>query len=243
MSENINKIEEYRSYLDKAMSYYYDDLLFLKHFNKIPKSRYHSFKQALNYIVENNLTDILELGTSRSFVDGRFEGCNSDDTKYWEPENPEKWDWSAGLFTRVFGESLAGTSAKITTVDCIKSHLDRCKIITESLDNIEYVCMRSEEFLKTCDRKYDVIYLDTGDMTPIEDVAILQLLEAHLIVSYEILNDNGIIILDDVMNPLPKMDGEENNYGKSKYSIQFFLDNDFEIIYHEYQVILKKKKS
>ena len=46
---------------------------------------------------------------------------------------------------------------------------------------------------KIFQKKYDVIYLDTGDMTPIEDVAILQLLEAHLIVSYEILNDNGII--------------------------------------------------
>jgi hypothetical protein len=56
----------------------------------------------LNYFFENNFKTIVELGTSRSFVDGKFPGCNEDDVKYWEPENPEKWDWSAGIFTKVF---------------------------------------------------------------------------------------------------------------------------------------------
>lgn len=241
MSIDFNKLENYKNYLDKAMSYYYSDIEFLKFYNKVPKSRYYSFKFTLEYIKKHNLKSVLELGTSRSFVDGRFEGCNSDDTKYWEPGNPEKWDWSAGLFTRVFSESLKNTNSTLTTVDCCKSHLERSKLICKKFKNITYVCMTSEEFLKTSDKTFDVIYLDTGDMTPIEDTAILQLLEVHLIESYDRLNKNGIIILDDVRNPLPRRDGEENHYGKAKYSIPFLLENNYEIIFDEYQVILKKK--
>jgi hypothetical protein len=92
MDIDFNTFESYKEYLDKAMSYYYNDIEFLKCFNKLPKSRYYSFKFVLNYIKEYNLKEILELGTIRSFVDGRFEGCNEDNIKYWEPDNPDKWD-------------------------------------------------------------------------------------------------------------------------------------------------------
>jgi hypothetical protein len=236
------RLEKYKYYLDKALSYYYDDLTFIKYFHKVPKSRYYTFKYVLDYIKDNNLKNILELGTSRSYVDGRFEGCNSDDIKYWEPENPEKWDWSAGLFTRVFAESLNNYKCNIYSLDSNKYHIERSKnILGKYSSKVKYFHSLSEDFLKSTDMKFDVIYLDTGDMTPIEDTAMLQLVEAHIIVERDLLNKGGLLLIDDVRNPTPKIAGETNNLGKSKYSVQYLMKHGFKLVMGEYQVILKKE--
>ena len=235
---NINK---YKDFLDKAMGYYYDKLTFLKFFQKEPKSRYYSFKYVIEYIKANKLKNILELGTSRSYVDGRFEGCNMSNDKYWEPNNPEKWDWSAGLFTKVFSEEFKD-KINLYTLDSSKEHLRRCKVmLEENHKHVNFIKSTSEDYLRATDKKFDVIYLDTGDMTPVEDTALLQLIEANVIVERELLNKNGLLIIDDVRNPTPKLAGESNNLGKAKYSIPYLLENDFDIIMDEYQVILKKK--
>ena len=240
-NNNLLNIEKYKDYLNNAMGYYYDKLTFLKYFCKEPKSRYYSFKYVIEYIKVNKLKNVLELGTSRSYVDGRFEGCNKSDDKYWEPENPEKWDWSAGLFTKVFAEEFNG-KINLDTLDSNKEHLRRCKVMLGgNTKNVQFIKSISEDYLRSTDNKYDVIYLDTGDMTPVEDNALLQLIEANVIVERELLNKNGLIIIDDVRNPTPKAVGETNNFGKSKYSIPYLLENDFEIVMDEYQVILKRK--
>ena len=101
-----NILEKNMDNLEKAIDYYFPEEEQLKWFKTKPKSRYHSFKYCdfcLKYN-DNLAPTIVELGTSRSFVCGRFEGCNLDDIKYWEPYNPEKWDWSAGMFSYVFSE-------------------------------------------------------------------------------------------------------------------------------------------
>ena len=46
---NTLNIEKYKDYLNNAMSYYYDKLT-LKFFQKEPKSRYYSFRYAIEYI-------------------------------------------------------------------------------------------------------------------------------------------------------------------------------------------------
>jgi hypothetical protein len=223
------------------MGYYYDKLTFLKFFHKEPKSRYHTFRYVIEYIKNNKMKDVLELGTSRSYVDGRFEGCNESNDKYWEPNNPEKWDWSAGLFTKVFNEEFKG-KINLDTLDSNKEHLRRCKMMLgKNIRNVNFIHSHSEDFLNSTDRKYDVIYLDTGDMTPVEDTALLQLIEANIIVERNLLNKNGLLIIDDVRNPTPKLAGESNNLGKAKYSIPYLLEHGFEIVIDEYQVILKKK--
>ena len=84
------------------------------------------------------------------------------------------------------------------------------------------------------------MYLDTGDITPIEPSALLQLEEARIIVERDLLSKNGLILLDDVKNRTPKKFGEESDLGKSKYSIPFFLDHGFEIVLNEYQIVLRK---
>ena len=241
VSKSNHNIDKYKDLLNNAMGYYYDKLTFLKFFQKEPKSRYHSFKYIIEYIKKHQLKNVLELGTSRSYVDGRFEGCNLSDDKYWEPNNPEKWDWSAGLFTKVFAEEFK-EKINLTTLDSNKEHLRRCKFMLGKLSkNVHFIKSLSEDYLKSTDKKYDVIYLDTGDMTPVEDTALLQLIEANIIVERNLLNDNGLLIIDDVRNPTPKLAGETNNLGKAKYSIPYLLEHNFEIIMDEYQVILKKK--
>lgn len=239
---NNNVLERYKNYLDKALSYYYDDLTFLKIYRKVPKSRYYSFKFIIEYIQKNKLENIVELGTIRSYVDGRFEGCNMDDKKYWNVNEIGKWDWSAGLFSKVFSECLPNSN--IDTIDTVKNHLERCKYININNKNINYIHSKSEDYLKNKTQySLDVIYLDTGDMTPVEDVALLQLMEVQIIVNNNLLSENGIIVIDDVYNPVPKLNGEESKYGKSKYSIPFLLSKDYDIIYDEYQVILKRISS
>ena len=182
---------------------------------------------------------IVELGTSRSFVCGRFEGCNSDDVKYWEPNNPEKWDWSAGCFTKVFSNLYPNSD--FHTLDLMKSHIKRCKIMNEDRNNITYHVSSSEDFLEKFDKKIDLLYLDTGDMTPIEETAQLHLREAKIIIEKDILAKNGIILIDDVKSVVPKkIDGETSDLGKAKYSIPYFLENGYKSVFNEYQTVLRK---
>lgn len=240
-SKNNLNIMKYKDYLDNAMGYYYDKLTFLKFYQREPHSRFYSFKYVIEYIKANKFKNILELGTSRSYVDGRFEGCNMSNDKYWEPNNPDKWDWSAGLFTKIFSEEF-NDKINFDTLDSNKEHLRRCKVMLgENHKHVNFIKSTSEDYLRITDKKYDVIYLDTGDMTPVEETALLQLIEANIIVERELLNKNGLLVIDDVRNPTPKIAGETNNLGKAKYSIPYLLENDFEIIMDEYQVILKKK--
>ena len=84
-------------------------------------------------------------------------------------------------------------------------------------------------FLIKC-KHYNLLYLDTGDMTPIEFTAQLHLREAKIIVERNILKDEGIILIDDVKSCVPKKAGEISDYGKAKYSIPYFLENGYEAL-------------
>lgn len=228
--------------MEESLFPYHPREEFEEYFGRVPKFRYHTLKYCLDYFFENNFKTIVELGTSRSFVDGKFPGCNEDDLKYWEPQNPEKWDWSAGCFTRVIGETIQNTDIDFITVDLDPRHINRSKIMTEGLSNIEYYVMSSEEFLESGDGMIDFLYMDTGDMTPIENTAQLHLRESKLIVEKNLISDGGIVLIDDVKNPGPKfISNEESDYGKAKYSIPYLIENGFELVMDEYQVVLQKK--
>ena len=236
-------LDLYLNYLKSAMLHYSTEETFIKFFGRFPLQRDSTFKYCLDHI--NNIIGnkvILELGTSRSFTDGRFPGCNSDNITYWEPNNSEKWDWSAGCFTKFFSE-LTDENTHIVTVDIEQNHIERCKYMTSNCKHkINYVINSSENILNSIPSKsVDLLYLDTGDMTPIEPTAQLHLREAKIIVERQILKDTGIILIDDVRNCTPKLAGEISDYGKAKYSIPYFLENGFEIVIDEYQVILRQK--
>ena len=46
--------------------------------------------------------NIVELGTSRSFVSGESPGCMKTDIQYWRPDEPNCWDWGPEYSQRCF---------------------------------------------------------------------------------------------------------------------------------------------
>jgi len=104
--------------------------------------------------------------------------------------------------------------------------------------------MSSEHFLSNCSSKcIDLLYLDTGDVNPVEPTAQLHLREAKIIVERDLMRDGGLILIDDVKNVSSKIISKEaSNLGKAKYSIPYFLENGYEILIDEYQVVLRKIK-
>lgn len=129
----MNIEEIYNSFLHKGILNYYPEEIFIKHYDRVPLQRDETFKFCLNYFKDKEMINIVELGTSRSLVDGKFKGCLKNDAKYWEPNCLEKWDWSAGIFTKYFSDILTyrNKNYKITTVDLSSQAIDVCKIMTK----------------------------------------------------------------------------------------------------------------
>lgn len=230
---------KYKDYMDKAMIHYNSEEEYKSYFNRVPKFRYDTFEYCLNHLMDNDLKSIVELGTTRSFVDGKFEGVNDSNPKYWDPNDPSKWDWSAGCFTKVFGEIIQGTDITIESVDLASEHIKRCKVITEGLDNITHYVNDSRKFLSEYNGKIGFIYMDTGNVTPIERTAILHLEECKILIERDLMESNGIILIDDVRNIQSKKQ-TPSEYGKALYSIPYLLENGYKIVMDEYQVILIK---
>jgi hypothetical protein len=238
-----NKEQVYNKFLKNALFKYYSEQIFISHYNRVPKQRDETFSYCVNYLNNRSDIKIVELGTSRSFVDGNFDGVCINDLKFWEPNSLDKWDWSAGLFTKYFSDVLTerGIKFSMTTVDINKEALSICETITNDHKKcINYINSSSEKFIEKCPKKsIDLLYLDTGNMD--EKTALLHLREAKLLVKNQIIKDDGLILIDDVRNPsMLVRNVEKNKFGKSKYSIPYFLQNGYEIIMDEYQVILKK---
>lgn len=235
----------YNEYLSKSMFYYYTEEDFIKCYDYIPRQRDYTFNYCINYFENKEFINILELGTSRSFVDGRFPGSCNPSLNLWEPNCLDKWDWSSGLFTRYFSDILQERNKKfkITTVDIDPKSISISKVITNNNKNIEYVISSSEEFISKCEKgTIDLLYLDTGNMD--EATAQLHLREAKLLIINDILKQDGIILIDDVKNPYMLLNKiTTNKLGKSKYALPYLLENGYEIIEDEYQVILKKNKN
>ena len=236
---------KYNDFLKKALFKYYSRDTFIKIYGEIPKQRDYTFSYCIDHLKDIDNIKIAELGTSRSFVDGKFPGVLSTDVKYWEPNNPNKWDWSAGIFTKYFSSVLndIGKKFEITTIDISKNALTVSKVMNNDLkDNIKFKLCSSEDFIKSHPKKsLDILYLDTGNMD--ESTAKLHLREAKLLVENQIIKDDGIILIDDVRNPAMILKSKETNkYGKSKYAIPYLLENGYKMIIDEYQVVLRKAK-
>lgn len=236
---SADKLEKYKQYLEAGT---YMGACFSEN-DTLPKSRYDTFKLAFEHFEVHEGKVIVELGTSRSFTHGGHIGCNRDETHFWTPNNPENWDWGAGFFTRMAATCLEHLHPIIHTIDLAAAHIARCKVMTKEFSHfIRYYVCSSVDFLQRCQsQSIDLLYLDTGDMTPIEPTALLQLAEAKIIVEKNLLTTNGILLIDDVKNQTPKKFGDTSGLGKSKYAIPYLLNHGFEMVANEYQVILKRK--
>jgi hypothetical protein len=228
-------MDKYFKFLDDYCQYDYS------HCARDHKSRAYTFKMLWDtFQLKQMHPVIIELGTTRSFVHGGHEGCMKFDTKYWFPDKPELWDWSAGCFTRVFAEI---PDKEFHTVDISKDHIWVAETMTKMFGGMNYHVTDSCNFLNNLDRQVDLIYMDTGDMNPIDKTANLHLEEAKLIVKFELVKKGGYILMDDVRNPVPINEFEEKScFGKDKLSIGYFLANGFDIVMDEYQMILKRMR-
>jgi hypothetical protein len=226
-------METYFDLLNQHCQYNYD------HCAKDHLSRAFTMELAYRKVSEKENPIIVELGTTRSFVHGGLEGCMNPNPKYWQPDNPSTWDWGAGSFTRVFAE----IGCTLHTVDIVANHINICRKICEEYPNVEYHVSDSVNFLLQLDDKADLVYMDTGDMNPLEASAKLHLREAECIVARGIVPIGGLILIDDVRNPVPiKEFGEKSLFGKAKYSLGFLLANGFDILMDEYQMLLIRKR-
>lgn len=239
-TESGARLEPYREYLEKGTYEGHD----WSSFERLPLSRYDTFRAAFDLFEEYQGKVVVELGTSRSFTHGGHPGCNRNETHFWTPDQPENWDWGAGFFTGMAARCLSPLNPQIHTIDIESAHIQRCRHMTlEYAGIINYHVCSSLDFLKNCNfpEGIDLLYLDTGDMTPIEPTANLQLAEVKIIVERNLIAPNGFLLIDDVRNQTPKKFGETSELGKSKYSLPYLLDNGFEIVMDEYQVLLRKK--
>ena len=206
-----------------------------------PLSRYYSLRFAFEWFRSHAGKTIVELGTLRSYVHGGHPGCNTDDKALWNYDKPEDWDWGSGMFSMMAAMCLEDLAPRIITVDIMDAHVVRCKHMTRRYERLfEYKVMSSVEYLEECPFAVDLLYMDTGDMWPIEPTAALQKQEANVLVDRELLSKNGILLIDDVMNTTPRKMGEPSPLGKSKYSIPYLESQGYAKMLDEYQVVMKK---
>jgi hypothetical protein len=204
--------------------------------------RYESFSIIFNHISLRPQNIIVELGTTRSFVDLQYRGCRSADPIFWNENDPSIWDWGAGVFTRVAAEVIFQTENMLYTVDPSPEAISISKKITEPfLNNVEHCAVSSTNFLSNIEGEIDVIYMDHHETS--EEGALLHLQDAKIILEKRLLTDNALVLIDDVHIDVQSINGaitQPQPLGKGKYSIPFFEQNGYERIYNGYQVILKK---
>jgi hypothetical protein len=190
--------------------------------------RKNTFSKTIELLKPYNNIVIVELGTSRSF---KSWGISSD-LNDWFPNNPEKWAWSDGCFTRLFTDNLKDKEYTIHTIDPCPNAIKVVTTMCGDINNVKIHQTKSTDFLKDFGDKIDLLYMDHLESG--EEACKVHLEDAKYIVENNMMSENGIILIDDC---------PPNQTGKGKYSIPYLLDNGFEMIIHEYQMLLKKKKA
>jgi hypothetical protein len=234
----LTALDRYRDYLE-SWTYAGQDW---SAFDRLPLSRYHTFQRAFEMFRQAGGRVVAELGTIRSYTHGGHPACNTDDRSAWTPDEPANWDWGAGCFSRLAAECLADLAPAIYTVDIVAGHLERSRTMTAPFAALfGYINADSRDFLQAFSGSIDLLYLDTGDMTPIEPTAELQLAEARIVVERQLVPRGGIVLIDDVRNQTPRKFGEQSDLGKAKYSLPFLLEHGFQLDTAGYQYLLVRE--
>lgn len=236
----IEAFQKFKPHLERG-TYDHQDW---SYFQPMPKSRAYTFEYALINFVHNVHNTVVELGTIRSYCHGGDPRCSTDDKTAWKPGDMSFWDWGAGCFSRVMVECISDVNQRfvLNTVDIVDSHIERCKLITRDYRKyMQYHVQNSTDYLRRFHGQIDLLYMDTGDIWPLEPTATLSLEECKIVVERNLISPYGIIVMDDIKNTTPKKFGEASNLAKGKYSLEYLTNHGFEIIVDEYQVILRKR--
>ena len=196
------------------------------------RQRRNTFKETFNMLKDKNDIVIVELGTSRSF---KSWGISSDE-KDWYPDEPEKWAWSDGCFTRLFADNLEGKNYIIYTIDPCPKAMKVVKTMIGENNRVKTLEMKSTDFLSNFTHseatgKIDLLYMDHLESG--EEACEVHLTDSKIIIEKDLMSDDGIILIDDC---------PEGQVGKGKYSIPYLLQNGYDKIIHEYQMILSKPR-
>jgi len=189
------------------------------------KQRKNTFLKTWELIKDKDEIVIVELGTSRSFKSWGI----SNDVEDWHPDNPERWAWSDGCFTKLFADNLKHKQFTIYTIDPCEKAISVVKTMIGDNKNVKILQMESTDFLINFNQKIDLLYMDHLESG--EEACNVHLEDSKIIIEKDLMNDNSVILVDDC---------PQGTIGKGKYSIPYLLDNGFENILHEYQMILKK---
>ena len=95
--------------------------------------------------------------------------------------------------------------------------------------DVQILQTTSTDFLREFDGKIDLLYMDHLESG--ETACKVHLQDSEIIIQRELMKDDGIILIDDC----PK-----GGVGKGRLSIPYLLQNGYQTILHEYQMILTK---
>ena len=207
---------------------------YIEFFQKRKNTFIKSYELMCNFINKNKIYNIVELGSSRSYVNNNYKGCMSSNIQYWKPNDPHIWDWGAGIFTKVFSDNLLDKNYMLYTIDPDINANIITKNMCKNNNKVLVIQNTSTDFLKNFDKKIDFLYMDHLESDPnnVENTALTHLHDIKIILDRNLKSDNGIILIDDV--------GEHYFNGKGKYSIPFLLQNGYQILIQEYQALLIK---
>ena len=185
---------------------------FLDKYDHPKNYRFPFFKKAISIASERNLKIIVETGTSRGKVKFFFF---------------KKKNWKDGMSTLMFSDFAYQIKGELHSCDILQKNIDNAKDFTRKFKSNTYFYVNdSVVFLENFNKKIDFLYLDSFDGHNVELASKHQLNEA--MASINKLSDNSLILLDD-------------KGAKTKYSLDFFLDNNFSSIGEsDSQILLSK---
>lgn len=186
---------------------------FLSKYNHPKNIRFTSFKFALIEANKRNHKILVETGVARGKEKFLFF---------------TKTNWKDGMSTLIFSDYAKHVNGKLHSCDIEKKNVDNARKFTKrNSDFINFVVDDSLNFLKNFQTKIDFLYLDSLD-GQFENASSHQLQEIKN--SIDKLQKDSLVLLDD-------------KGVKTKLSINFMLENSFEIINEtENQVLLTYNK-
>tara|TARA_B100001939_G_scaffold86103_1_gene73753 strand:- start:645 stop:1211 length:567 start_codon:yes stop_codon:yes gene_type:complete len=186
---------------------------FIENYNNKKNFRFESFKFALTEANKRNHKIIVETGVARGKEKFLFF---------------TKTNWKDGMSTMIFSDYARYINGRLYSCDIEKKNVDNARKFTKKNNNyITFVVDDSLNFLKNFKNEIDFLYLDSLD-GQFENASSHQLQEIKN--SIDKLKKNSLVLLDD-------------KGVKTKLSVKYMLENNFEIINEtENQVLLTFNK-